>query len=343
MPPLEAASMTEDDQNAAAGAQGRSATTTAPHAATHLPVLRSSAEHPPPSAAGTARFVPASYNRKLAPVERLPTGSRLRPKPRAPFVSTTDVSIAATCSNACPFKGGGCFAEAGFTRFMARKLDAAAEGLTADQVIAEEARLIDGAFKGGRVPQDGAWGGRDLRLHVGGDVGSALGARLLAGAAERWRDRGGGAVWSFTHAWREVPREAWGSISVLASVERPEDIEAAHAAGYAAAIVVDEFPTDRAFFLPRSGAKIVPCPAEARGTTCVECRLCLDADKLARRNVAIAFEAHGPKARRVRETLAQRHVVEHEAQGEPLRMLDRATHLGAGEQRVRKADGSMWS
>lgn len=300
----------EDDQNAAAGA-GRPAATTAPRVATRLPMLPSSAEDPPllPGAAGTARFVAMSHNRKLAPVERLPTGSRLRPRARAPFVSTTDVSIAATCGAACPFKGSGCFAEAGFTRFQARQLDAAAEGLTADQVIAEEARLVDGAFHGRRIPQDGARGGRDLRLHVGGDVGSALGARLLAGAAGRWRERGGGAVWSFTHAWREVPREAWGPISVLASVERPADIEAARAAGYAAAIVVDRFPSDKAFSVPGSSTKIVPCPAETRGTTCVECRLCLDADKLARKNVTIAFEAHGPMARRAREALVQQRVL----------------------------------
>jgi hypothetical protein len=146
----------------------------------------------------------------------------------------------------------------------------------------------------------------------------------------------------FTHAWREVPRDAWGSISVLASVEQLGDIEAARAAGYAVAIVVDEVPTDKAFFRVGSDTKIVPCPAETRGATCIECRLCLDDDKLARSNVAIAFEAHGPTARRVREVLVQRHVVEHEAQGEPLRMRDRATHLGAGKQRVRKAHGRVW-
>lgn len=277
-----------------------------------LPIIATnSTEHNlvPLSAAGAARFVPVSHNRKLAPIERIPTGTRPRPRTRGPFVSTTDVSIAATCNDACSFKGGGCFAEAGFTRFTARKLDAAARGLTADDVIAEEVRLIDAAFDSGPVPQDGARGGRDLRLHVGGDVGSARGAQLLAGAAGRWRDRGGGAVWSFTHAWRDVPRETWGSISVLASLERPQDIEAARAAGYAAAIVVNEFPSDKAFILPGSSAKIVPCPAETRGKTCVECRLCLDADKLAKRNVAIAFEAHGPTARRVREVLVQQRVL----------------------------------
>jgi hypothetical protein len=281
--------------------------TTSRQALRHLPGIASNSAGRnlvPPSALGAARFVPVSFNRKLAPVERLPTGSRLRPRARAPFVSTTDTSIAATCSEACPFKGSGCFAEPGFTRFKAREFDAA-KGLTADQVIAEEARLIDGAFDSGRVPQDSAQGGRDLRLHMGGDVGSALGAQLLAGAAGRWRDRGGGTVWTFTHAWREVPREAWGPISVIAAVEQAEDIQVARAA----AIVVDKFPSDKAFSLPGSTTKIVPCPAETRGKTCVECRLCLDADKATRRNIAIVFEAHGPTARRVREALVQQRVL----------------------------------
>lgn len=261
----------------------------------HLLMRHGSTEAPPPpSAAEAPRFVPVSYNRKLVPVERLPIGSRPRPRARGPFVSGTA---------ARPFRGRGRFAEAGFTRFTAQKLDAAAWGLTVEQVIAEEARLIDGAFDKGRVPQDGARDGRDLRLHGGRDVGSVAAIRLLGGAADRWHDRGGGAVGSFTHAWREVPREAWGSISVLASVERPADIEAARVAGYAAAIVVDELPSDKAFSLPGSNAKIVPCPAETRGRTCVECRLCLSAGKLARRNVAIAFEAHDRMARRVREAV----------------------------------------
>lgn len=190
----------EGDQSAGIGAPGRRRTMAASHAArrVHLPVRHGSTEPSPrPNAADAARFVPVSYNRKLAPVERLPTGSRPRPRARGPFVSTTGVSIATTCSAACPFKGRGCFAEAGFTRFTARKFDAAARGLTVGQIIAEEVRLIDGAFDAGRIPQDGARGGHDLRLHVGGDVGSALGPQFLAGAAGRRRDRGGGAVWSF--------------------------------------------------------------------------------------------------------------------------------------------------
>lgn len=317
------------------------ATTTVRRAPRYLPILTtSSLEHnpAPPNVAGAARFVPVSYNRKLAPVDLLSTGGRPRPRARCPFVSTTDVSIAATCSDACPFKGGGCYAEAGFTRFTARKLDAAAHGLTPEQVIVEEVRLIDGAFNSRRIPQDGAKGGRDLRLHVGGDVGAALCIQLLAGAAGRWRDRGGGTVWSFTHAWREVPREAWGPISVLASVERAEDIQVARAAGYAAALVVDVFPSDKAFLMPGSATKIVPCPAETRGKTCVECRLCLDVDLLGL-DVVIAFQAHGPKARSTREALVQLRVSE---QGQSAREEKRIEAHGIASLNLHaKLEGSV--
>lgn len=276
--------------------------------------------NPPASTAGrisvgAARLRPKSHSRKLSPVHFRPTDKRPRPLPVGPFVSATYVSISATCSNACPFKDKGCYVTAGTTKRLAAQLDAAAHGHTAEEVIAEEANLIDRAFRGGRVPQDGARGGRDLRLHVGGDVGSAHGARRLASSARGWRARGGGAVWTFTHDWRVVPRGAWGDdISVLASVERPDDIEIARQAGYPSAIVVPSFPLEKAFSLRGSTARIVPCPAETKGTTCVECRLCLDGDLL-ERNTAIAFKAHGRAAKRVRDTLVQ------------LRVLNRAAAL----------------
>lgn len=40
---------------------------------------------------------------------------------------------------------------------------------------------------------------------------------------------------------------------------------------------------------------------ETRGKTCVESRLCLGTDKLGRRNIDSACEAHGRIARRARE------------------------------------------
>ena len=268
--------------------------------------------------ANGASFVPISSNPKLSPVERVDVGvgdGRLRPVPRRPYVSVTYASIAATCSDRCAFKARGCYASAGFALRWLSPLDVAAADKSAEQVIAAEAALIDQSFRyqgcsgsapGGRVPRDGGCdgrAGRDLRLHVAGDVGSERGARLLAGAAERWQARGGGAVWTFTHNWRDVPPDAFGPISVLASVENAGAAGLARERGYAVAIVVREFPSTRAFQLVGMADRVVPCPAETHGTTCVECRLCLDAPKLRARDIAIGFALHGRDAAKVRHRL----------------------------------------
>jgi ParB-like chromosome segregation protein Spo0J len=258
--------------------------------------------------AGAVRFEPTSMNRKLGPVAQSPGKARPHFAAMPPYVASTLVSIQATCPSFCAFKGsptepGGCYADAGFTRIAMQKLDAAAWGCSSVDVIREEARQIDDAFDGGPVPQDGARGGRDLRLHVGGDVDSAEGARVLARAARRWRARGGGAVWTYTHAWKDVPRSAWGeAITVLASVEKVDEIEKAQKRGYACAVVVEEFPAgDKAWTVGRT--RIVPCPAETRGTTCAECRLCLDRDLHAQRT-AVAFKLHGLHADAARAAMS---------------------------------------
>jgi len=255
---------------------------------------------------GAARFHAKSANRKLGPVDLVDVGGdRRRPTPRYPFVSSTYSSIEATCPDSCAWKRKGCFADAGFTKMAGALMDRAARGRSGFSVIQEEARLVRLAFGGRRVPQDGARGGRDLRLHVGGDVDSAAGARVLGAAASDWRRRGGGSVWTFTHRWRAIERAAWGrDVSVLASVEAPAQLELAAAQGYAPAIVVDRFAGDVAYRL-HAGWKAVPCPAETRDRSCATCRLCFDGDALLGRRVAIAFQAHGSGATKMREQLVQ--------------------------------------
>ncbi|HKY50814.1 MAG TPA: hypothetical protein VJP45_06120, partial [Candidatus Limnocylindria bacterium] len=143
----------------------------------------------------------ASSNRKLAPQlqRKFPNGWR-RNEPQGPYVTSTYVSIAATCPDSCRFKNNGCYDQAGPAAKHARARDAAADGWSALEVIRAEADAIDRLYPNG-VPQDGARGGRDLRLHVGGDVSCSRGAELLGEAARRWRERGGGAVWVYTHRW----------------------------------------------------------------------------------------------------------------------------------------------
>lgn len=257
-------------------------------------------------ARGSARFHPASANRKLGPVDlvQYPDQPRPRPTPRAPFVSSTYSSIAATCPDSCAFKSSGCFASEGFTKIAGQKMDAAASGRSSLEVIREEARLIGKAFRGRGIPQDGARGGRDLRLHVGGDVGDARGAEVLGRAAAAWRARGGGSVWTYTHHWRAIPRAAWGKrLQVFASIERVEEIEQAAELGYPAALVVEAFASKRAHTVGDRW-RIIPCPAETGGATCASCRLCLDRDILGMRAV-IGFAVHGTGSVAAREALVQ--------------------------------------
>lgn len=246
----------------------------------------------------------ATANRKLAPQRAVMTSTdRRRLEPVGPYCASTYVSIAATCPASCPFKSGGCFAAASSGHLTMRRLDAAAVGMSALEVTQVEAETIDRAWLRG-VPQDGARGGRDLRLHVGGEVSDVLGAELLAGAAERYQARGGGAVWSFTHQWEHgVDREAWGPVSVLASVQDVRAAEGAAALGYAPAIVLPVFPSAKAFRLRGSDRRWIPCPAETRKTTCVDCRLCLDDDRLREHRLGIAFAVHGRDADKARARL----------------------------------------
>lgn len=252
----------------------------------------------------SVRFMKRSANGKLSRVQKIKKDSAafgFALKPTAPFCSSTYVSIAATCSSSCPWKKDGCYVRSGYTSVFNARMDEAAMGMTRRQVIDAEVEAIDAAFLGG-VPQDGARGGRDLRLHVGGDLGSAREARVLAGAAQRWRERGGGVAWSYTHSWRDVPREAWGEISVLASVEVPEDAAQARAMGYATAIVVPQFPHGHRLF-DYGVARAIPCLAETAGKTCVECRFCMNDRRMHDRGLAVAFLAHGSGAEKVRGKL----------------------------------------
>ena len=254
--------------------------------------------------AGAVSFQAKSANAKLSPQDqqpyRHPASGRLfqRPIPKPPYVCSTTVSIAATCPDTCRYKGNGCYEQAGITGGRARKRDQAAEGMTGDEVTVLEVATINAQFPRG-VPQDGGQGGgRPLRLHVAGDAPSEYGARLLAAAARLWLLRGGGPVWTYTARWAEIPREAWGPIHVLASVQTVEEADEAAALGYTPAFSTPAFESRRKYPMRRSrgGLQVLPCPAETGSRDCVRCRLCL---RQLPPDVAIGFEAHGKLAEKM--------------------------------------------
>jgi hypothetical protein len=198
-----------------------------------------------------------------------------------------------SCPPTCPLRVG-CFARFGLCAHTTRRLNAACTPRT----TALDVALCEAAALGGlRVHP-----GRPLRLHISGDCATPQAARIVAGAARRYLVRGGGPVWACTHAWREVPRAAWGyGINILASIETLADLPLARAQGYAsAALVVAEHPADGRAWRAPDGTKVVPCPSQThKDVICATCRLCMRPTP-----TVISLAAHGAGAGHVIRTLA---------------------------------------
>lgn len=223
----------------------------------------------------------------------------------------TTYAAQASCPTSCVFfNGGGCYAENGrLYAALTRPLNGAAELADASpvDVACEEAAAIDALPV---IP------GRPMRLHTVGDCATDETARIVSAAAERYMDRGGGQVWTYTHAWRDVERVSWGRVSVLASCEDVGEFDEARERGYAPSIVVQEFASRKLYAIDeldgspgprRLGSEaVLPCPAQTSSATCSSCRLCFDDTKLLARGYAIAFAVHGTASvvRAARKALA---------------------------------------
>ncbi len=204
--------------------------------------------------------------------------------------AATYVTINA-CPNTCQLKNNGCYASLGNVGIHVSRLDKNAEANNSTPMDAalQEANLIKNSFKGKSIPY-----GKHLRLHVSGDTTTKEGAKVLSEAIDGYKKRGGGLVWSYTHAHRTVPRSAWTkNISILGSVDSIEEVKKVRRKGYAPAIVVTHFDSHKAFSIKGCKTKFIPCPAQTKeNVTCVDCKLCMRADDLYERNYGIAFAAH---------------------------------------------------
>jgi len=213
-------------------------------------------------------------------------------------VDATYVSIAGSCPNSCKLKDAGCYAQTSFVGMQVARLNKEAVGMSSLQLARAEAKVIDNAYNGKAIPAN-----RDMRLHVAGESRTVTGSKIINKAIGRWKQRGGGDCWSYTHAWKNVPRSDWDNVSMLASVDTVNDVEAARNQGYAPAIVVDSFSSDKAFKIAGNSTKFIPCPAQTREVGCTDCRLCFDADRLFEGNFGIAFAAHGVKKEAIKRRL----------------------------------------
>lgn len=180
-----------------------------------------------------------------------------------------------TCPPTCPFKGNGCYAERGNMNIHTARINKKARGVSILALAREEADAINkGSIR------------LDMRVHVVGDCATPSAAKLVGGAmADRDKRAAGPVAWTYTHAWRTVPKTAWQGARVMASVEDPKDVPRAHAKGYAVACVVPSFDGPA---LP-DGFQGIPCLYQTRGIQCVDCRLCLEPDRLHAKKRVILF------------------------------------------------------
>lgn len=200
-------------------------------------------------------------------------------------VSVTMASQA-SCPSDCPWLHSGCYAESGPQGIHTSRLNKSTD-TDAELIARTEARAILGLS-----------GTRPLRLHVVGDCRTSNAARILGYAVTKYMQ----PVWTYTHAWRTVARDAWGRISVLASCETAAQVREAHKRGYATALVVAEHTSDSAYTV--DGIKVVPCPQQTgKSENCTTCRLCWDDGKLKAIGATIGFSAHGARAKRIQERL----------------------------------------
>lgn len=213
-------------------------------------------------------------------------------------VDCTYMPVSISCSNSCPLKDKGCYSQLGYVGIVVGRLEKEMKSFSPLQAARAEAMAIDTSYNSNSVPI-----GRDLRLHVSGDSRTITGTRIINKAIGRWKQRGGGDSWSYTHSWRHVSRSEWSNVSILASIESVKDVKEVRRQGYAPALVVDNHPSNKVYYIKGSDVKWIPCPAQTKSIPCVECRLCFNADRLFRDNMGITFAAHGAKKSSIKRHL----------------------------------------
>lgn len=200
---------------------------------------------------------------------------------------STYTGIKSSCPNDCSYKNTICYAMTGYVGIVNARLDEEANGLNALGIARAEAAAIDGAYDSGPIPN------KDLRLHTSGDSRTIAGSKLINSAIGRWKERGGKDCWSYTHSWKNVPRKVWNNVSMLASISSIKEVALVKKRGYVPAIVVQEYPVDKAYLISGSDIKWIPCPNEYADVQCSKCRLCFDSNRLFKDGFGIAFAVHG--------------------------------------------------
>jgi hypothetical protein len=199
-----------------------------------------------------------------------------------------------TCPPSCGFYEAGCYALYGKLAFHWRNVPR--DGLSWEDFCSAVAALPDGQL----------W-----RHNVAGDlpgVGDALDFDLLRELVEANNGRRG---FTFAHKTSEANFEAlqWVNLEGFTINLSADSLEAADAlfqrgseltrAGPVVVVVPSGAPDK---MRTPSGRRVIVCPAESQGLTCLECQLCANPH----RRTIIAFRAHGQSKRLASELVRSR-------------------------------------
>lgn len=218
-----------------------------------------------------------------------------------PSVVTTTLPIRATCSTDCmhhPDREGTCYAYNGMMMWHQKRMESAID--SSFDMGGMEANQLDAAAKPGSL----------VRLHVAGEwIDSSHIKRVIRVVKAKSLK-----AWAYTHKWRKFKATSFKGLSILASCDNLHDVVQAWIKGYATALVVPKFESDKAYPLKYpsnhpygndSGMIGIPCPAQTRHVTCEECKLCLKTEWLHSVQHVILFEAHGSRANKLASKLIQ--------------------------------------
>ena len=202
-----------------------------------------------------------------------------------------------SCPDSCPLRSNGCYAELNKSGLHTHRLNqqAARRRKSKRALRLELAKLEAAGIRN-------LTGKRQLRVHVVGDCPSPTTARIVAKAMLEHEQRKGQPAWTYTHAWRDVPIEAWQGARVIASCNNVKEVGEARAAGYGTAVITPYHPSNKIYQL--EGETIVPCPAQfkrngVRVVTCETCTLCKRPDFLRDRRLSVGFQPDGGSEKKI--------------------------------------------
>jgi len=197
-----------------------------------------------------------------------------------------------TCPSSCPFRGQGCYADAGPLALHWGKVTAAERGVPFAQHCADLASLPPGQL---------------VRLNQAGDLvhkHGRISRRFVRGIVAACRNL---KAYTYTHHKLNIGENLQmlrfanrNGLTVNVSTETEAAADRAIESGLPAVLAVNSDEPRDTWHTP-AGNVVLVCPAQRRDTDCATCQLC----RTRGRRVIIAFRAHGTGKKKANQAITE--------------------------------------